>query len=172
VAVINLTEVGDDGLARNCIVFDTDDVDAGLTELDARYAAGEAAPHAHTWSVITRSFAAFDNHQLPSAALEWIDRRRLVGSGPSDPTETTQAVWGMTRNIRTRVEAVHRLYDGAAVIRHLVHGTSQEGFDFELRVIDALTIDGDEVSRCEMFDEADLDAALTRFDELTRTEQS
>ncbi len=31
-----------------------------------------------------------------------------------------------------------------------------------------LTFDGDLISRCEMFDEADLDAALARFDELSR----
>ena len=32
--------------------------------------------------------------------------------------------------------------------------------------IDLLTVDGDLINRCEMFDEADLDAALARFDEL------
>ena len=31
-----------------------DELDAALEELDARYLAGEAAAHAHTWSVITR----------------------------------------------------------------------------------------------------------------------
>ena len=31
-----------------------------------------------------------------------------------------------------------------------------------------LTVDGDLISRCELFDEADLDAALARFDELSR----
>ena len=35
-------------------MFDIDDIDAAFEELDARYAAGEAAAHAHTWSVITR----------------------------------------------------------------------------------------------------------------------
>ena len=34
-------------------VFDLDDFDAAIAELDARYLAGEAAAHAHTWSVIT-----------------------------------------------------------------------------------------------------------------------
>ena len=29
-----------------------------------------------------------------------------------------------------------------------------------------LTVDGELISRCEIFDEADLDAALARFDEL------
>ena len=32
--------------------FDLDDIDAAIAELDARYLAGEAAAHAHTWSVI------------------------------------------------------------------------------------------------------------------------
>ena len=31
-----------------------------------------------------------------------------------------------------------------------------------------LTVEGDLISRCEIFDEADLDAALARFDELDR----
>ena len=42
------------------------------------------------------------------------------------------------------------------------HGTSQEGFDAEWRGIDFLTVDGDLLNRCEVFDEADLDAALAR----------
>lgn len=33
-------------------------------------------------------------------------------------------------------------------------------------MIDLLTVDGDLLSRVEVFDEADLDAALARFDEL------
>ena len=31
-----------------------------------------------------------------------------------------------------------------------------------------LTVEGDLINRCELFDEADLDAALARFDELSR----
>ena len=31
-----------------------------------------------------------------------------------------------------------------------------------------MTVDGDLISRCEVFDETDLDAALARFDELSR----
>ena len=36
-------------------------------------------------------------------------------------------------------------------------------------MIDILTVDGDRINRCEIFDEADLDAALARFDELQPT---
>jgi hypothetical protein len=48
-----------------------------------------------------------------------------------------------------------------------VHGTSPEGFDAEWREIALLTLAGDLINRCELFDEADLAAALARFEELT-----
>ena len=74
---------------------------------------------------------------------------------------------GPRRNdISTYVEAVHRLNDLGAVVTNAAHGTSQEGFDAEWRAIDLLTVEGDLINRCEVFDEADLDAALARFDEL------
>ena len=49
-----------------------------------------------------------------------------------------------------------------------LNGTSQEGFDAEWRMINLMTVEGDLISRGELFDEADLDAALARFDELSR----
>ena len=66
------------------------------------------------------------------------------------------------------IETVHRLTDLGAVVTQASHGTSQEGFDAEWRDIGILTVEGDLISRCEIFDEADLDAALARFDELSR----
>ena len=35
-------------------------------------------------------------------------------------------------------------------------------------MINIFTVEDDMISRCEIFDEADLDAALARFDELRR----
>ena len=64
------------------------------------------------------------------------------------------------------IEAVHRLSNVGAVVTHAAHGTSQDGFEAEWREIDILTVEGDLINRCEIFDEADLDAALARFDEL------
>ena len=45
------------------VVFDVDDIEAAFAELDARYLAGEAAAHAHTWSVIAGSYAAINRHE-------------------------------------------------------------------------------------------------------------
>ena len=59
------------------VLFDPDDIDAAFKELDARYLAGEAAAHAHTWSVIAEVYAAFNRHELPADA-DWVnvDHRR------------------------------------------------------------------------------------------------
>jgi len=63
---------------------------------------------------------------------------------------------------------VHCLNNLGTVVTHAAHLTSREGFEAEWRTIDILTVDGDLIQRAELFDEADLGAALARFDELTR----
>ena len=74
--------------------------------------------------------------------------------------------WDLTPDIRVYVEAVHRLSDLGAVVTAPVCGSSHEGFAAEWRMIDLFTVEGDLINRLEIFDEADLDVALARFEEL------
>jgi hypothetical protein len=53
-----------------------------------------------------------------------------------------------------------------AVVTYTAYGTSLEGFAAEWRMVDLLTVEGDRISLVEFFDEADIDTALARFDEL------
>ena len=89
----------------------------------------------------------------------------MIAAG--DLTAYIRASWRPHTEHHRYIEAVHRLSDLGAVVTHVAHGTSQEGFDAEWRQIDILTVEGDRINRIEIFDEADLDAALTRFDELS-----
>ncbi|OBH92596.1 regulator [Mycobacterium sp. E2733] len=150
------------------IVFDPDDMDAALAELDARYLAGEAAAHAHTWSLVTQGFAAFIRHEIPPTTTDpvYIDHRPLVAIEGVELAAAMRAVWGLTPNVRAWVEAVHRLSDLGAVISGVVKGTSPEGFDAEWQMINICTFEGDLLSRYEVFEKTELDAALARFDEL------
>ncbi len=68
------------------VLFDLDDIDAAFEELDARYLAGEAAAHAHTWSVITETYAALNRHEFPLTTADWvlIDHRRGTPFAPGD----------------------------------------------------------------------------------------
>ena len=156
--------------SRRVVAFDLDDIDAAFAELDARYLAGEAAAHAHTWSVDRGGLRRAQPARTPRDDAGLGEHRPPAGTAfaPGDLIAYIRAAWDVTPDISIYIEAVHRLSDLGAVVTHAAHGTSQEGFDAEWRVINLLTVEGDMVNRCELFDEADLDAALARFDELSR----
>ena len=152
------------------VVFDLEDFDAAIAELDARYLAGEAAAYAHTWSIVAASYAGFNRRELLATTPDWvnIDHRRGAAFAPGDMIAYIQAAWDDSPDTKIYIGAVHRLSEIGAVVTHLAHGISQEGFDAEWRDVNVLTVEGDMFSRSELFDEADLDAAIARFDELSR----
>ncbi len=161
-------EVNADQLVTYCLIFDPGDLGAALEELDARYLAGEAAAHAHTWSVIANANALFNRHEMPPTAPDWanIDHRQVIAFAPGEMTAYIHATWNVAPDMRNQIVAVHRLSDRGAVFTQAVCGTSHAGFNAEWRDVVVLTVDGDLLDRCEIFDDADLDAALARFDEL------
>jgi len=159
----------DNRLAASAI-FDPDDVDAAFEELEARYLAGEAADHPNTWSVITGAFAAMNRRELPAAAPGWVnvDHRRLATIESGDLIASLRALWELMSDLSFRIEAVHRLSHLGALFTRVANGTSHDGLDAEWRCAEIMTVDGESITRVEVFDEADFDAALARFDELDR----
>ncbi|WP_267887329.1 BTAD domain-containing putative transcriptional regulator [Mycolicibacterium brisbanense] len=169
VEALEVTQVDTRGLLVAKAVFDPDDFDAALAELDARFLAGEASPHAHTWSVVLRNYAAANSQELHlTSNCVNIDHRRARAFAPGEVVAYMHATWDVAPDVRGYVETVHRLNDLGAVITHVVHGTSRTGFHAEWREVILLMFDGEQVDRAELFDEADLGAALAQFDALTR----
>ncbi|WP_301337078.1 BTAD domain-containing putative transcriptional regulator [Mycobacterium colombiense] len=168
VEMLGIAEIDSDGRIAAHVFFDVDDVDAAFDELDARYATGEAAAHAHTWSVITAGYAALNRHELPPAAPDYVivERQLHATIEAGDLSKNLGAAWDLTPDLKGYVEAVHRLSDRAAVLTHVAEGTSKAGLHAEWRGVHLLTLESGVVDRCEIFDEADLDAAIARFDEL------
>ncbi|WP_082959289.1 BTAD domain-containing putative transcriptional regulator, partial [Mycobacterium mantenii] len=152
------------------VVFDLDDLDAAIAELDARYLAGEAATYSQAWSLIANAYASLNRHELAATTPNFvsIDHRRAAAYAPGDLLSYIRAGWDLGQDIRTYIEAVHRLNNQGAVVTHSAHGRSQDGFDAEWRGVQILTVDGDMISRSELFDEADIDSALETFDQLSR----
>ena len=138
--VLNIVEIDADERIVASVAFDPDDIDAAFEELDARYLAGEAAAHAHTWSVIAQAYAALNRHELPPTTPDWvnIDHRRVAPFASGDLIAYIRATWDLTPDLSIYIEAVHRLSDLGAVVTHVANGTSQEGFDAEWRAIDIL----------------------------------
>ena len=168
--ILSIVEIDADERTTARVLFDLDDIDAAFEELDARYLAGEAAAHAHTWSVIARARAALVRRELPPTTPDWVnlDHRRGVAFAPGDMTAYFRAFWDVEQDFSTYVEAVHRLNGVGTVFTQVARGTSHEGFDAEWRIVEFMTVEGDLISRAEFFDETDIDTAIARFDELTR----
>jgi hypothetical protein len=169
VEMLQLVEVSDSGLLDYSVSFDLDDVDAAFAELDARYLAGEAAEHARTWSTIMQMPPAIGRQEMFATTPHFvdIDHRSLAAVGSGDLTAYVNAA--LKDGVYSiYAEAVHQLSDLGAVVTLVSKGTSYDGFDGEWRMTSVFTVEGELISRCEMFDEADLDAALARFDELDR----
>ena len=164
--MLGIVEIGNDNRLTGSAWFDLGDIDAAFAELDARYLAGEAAAHAHTWSVIAETYAAFNRHELPAKDWRIIDHRPLVGVPVVSAAAIIRSVWDLAPDLSIQIEAVHRLSGFGAVIALKAYGTSPEGFAAEWRMIQLPIVEGDRVDACEVFDEADLDAALARFEEL------
>ena len=87
---LNIVEIDSDGRIAAVAVFDLDDFDSALAELDARYLAGEAAPYAHTWTLIVDCYAALNRSELPSTKSDFvnIDHRRTAAFAPGELTHT------------------------------------------------------------------------------------
>ena len=117
-----------------------------------------------------KGYAALNRRELPATTPDWVnvDHRHGTAFAPGDFFAFVRAAWDVAPDISRTIEAVHRLNTLGAVVTHTGHGTSQEGFDAEWRNIVLVTVEGDLINRCELFDEADIDAALARFDELSR----
>ena len=138
--VLGVVEINADDRIAAVVVFDLDDFDAAIAELDARYLAGEAAAHARTWSVIRAA--------TPRSTGTSCQRRRRTGStsttdaetafGPGDLIAYIRAGSDLDQDNKAYVEAVHRLTDLGAVVTYAAHETSQEGFDAEWRGIAVL----------------------------------
>ena len=160
-----------DGRLQATVAFEVEDFESAITELDARYLAGEAASHARVWSAVARVFAALNRREIPPATYGFVDvdHRRLAAIGRGDLKAYLTASFDDTAHVRFHVDTVHKLTDVGAVVTHVVSGTSRSGFDVDWRITGVYTFEGDLVSRYEVFEDSELEAALARFDELSRT---
>ncbi|SPM31844.1 hypothetical protein MTAB308_5369 [Mycobacterium terramassiliense] len=170
VDILQITEVDDGGMMVAQTLFDIDDFDAAIAELDARYIAGEAAEYSGTWAVISGALVAHNQREIASATRDvvTIDHRRVAAFPPGEGIAYIRAGWDLDQQLDIYVEAIHRVSELGAVFTWAGIGASHEGFAAEWRSVDLMLVDGEMLSRVEVFDEADVDAAIARFDQLSR----
>src|SRR5436305_1212359 len=75
---------------------------------------------------------------------------------------------GSRKRRQRSLPPVECLSDIGGVITHAALGTSGGGFDAEWRENVVLTVDGEMMSRAEVFDDEDVDAAIATFEQLSQ----
>ena len=114
--LLSIVELNADERIASLVVFDLDDFDAAIAELDARYLAGEAAAHAHTWSAVCgptpQSTGKNSSRRLPTGSISI-----TVGAqfAPGDANAYVRASLDDGEG-NIYVETVHRLGDLGAVV--------------------------------------------------------
>jgi ketosteroid isomerase-like protein len=170
---VRLIEVDAEGRMRASIRFDPDDRAAAFAEAQARFVAGEAAEIGGQ-APIAAYFGAFTRHDwetmrscLAEDAVLW-DRRKpgILGTLDRDQWVESMRVAGDLA-LDLDVEIVRVLAWNRHGRAHLARmfGT-RDGGAFENPIVGVMFVDCDRIQRYELFDVADADRALARFDEL------
>ena len=169
IELVQIVEIDPDERISALVLFEVNDYAAAVAELDARYVEGEAADHA---AHMVGDRGGLRCAQPTTASRDAGLRVSSTGGeciGAGDMRAFFRAAWELTPDLMTFIESVHRLSDLGAVVSQVAQGTSDDGFYAEWRVVNVFTVDDGLLSRCEVFDETDLDSAIARFEELNRS---
>ena len=77
--VLSVVEINSHNQIAAFVIFELDDFDDAIAELDARYLAGDAAAHARTWSVIAGAYAAINRQELPATDARLRELSTIAG---------------------------------------------------------------------------------------------
>ena len=170
---LRLTDVDAAGRIRASIRFDLDDRAAAFAEAHARFVAGEAAATGgqaplvalsvamarHDWETLHGCLApdavVHDHRMLSLGELgpeQWVESLRVQVDLAPDVKAEGFRILGWNRHGRV------------LVCRRF--GTLRDGGPFENFFVTVELSDGDRIPRYEIFDVADADRALARFEEL------
>ncbi|MBV9043294.1 MAG: nuclear transport factor 2 family protein, partial [Acidimicrobiia bacterium] len=173
--VLDVWEFGAEGSFRGGTVFDPENLDAAFAELDARYAAGEAAPFSDAWAAVTaavRGFNARDWQALRESSTDdfgYVDHRP-VGIGSHDGEgylRSLRALVELAPDVTLRTLAVLRASDTAVLCVQQRSGSNTSGGDVEAHTISVWAVRDGRLSRFEVYPTENRQEAMQRFDELS-----
>jgi ketosteroid isomerase-like protein len=173
--MLHLVEVDAAGRRVALVTFDLCDLDAAYTELDERYAAGEAAPHAGTWEILQRfmrTVASRDWEQMASIYTDDFvyEDHRLLGWGTRSRDEALAQFPAMTELASdARLRSDHTLAINRRGILNVARWMgSRDGGVFEIPMVGVILFAPDgRFRRTHSYDLDQLDAARACFDTLT-----
>jgi class 3 adenylate cyclase len=171
---LELREVDAPGQGHCFVILDADDLDAAYAELDARFAAGEAAPYANVWNPVreyvdaveARDFDRWTETLAPGLVME---EHRLVWRGThgrDDCVARLRSLFEFAPDTRLRADHVLALSDRAILTVATWHGT-RDGGPFETTPVNVMAIDPTgKIARWDAYELDQIDEARARFTEI------
>jgi hypothetical protein len=169
-----IIEVDEHGNRVALVRFDADAFDAAYSELDTRYAAGEAAPHARVTAGMREFMRAFTERDWDALAARCapdiiVHDRRLLGwetlHGPAAYVEALRALVELAPDTRLRIDHTTICAHGYLVIT--VWEGTREGGAYEAPSLMVAELDGQgRIRRFDQYDLERLDQARARYEEL------
>jgi len=173
---LNVCEINEEGLLIRDDVFDAQDLAAAHTYLEERFAEGEGAAFADVLAVFRGLQAAF-------GSADWDEFKKYVTDDIID-VDHRAASFDETRGAAAHIEKIRSISGLAKAVvlgrstdrineRGLaslveVRGITADGAEIEIAFWSVWIVDEGKVTRVERFPSDEKDAALARFDELTR----
>ena len=174
VELLQVTETDASGQRSAGIAFGPDDLDAAYAELDARYHAGEAAPHQRVSAGMQEFKRAFTERDWDALAARCapdlvVHDHRLLGwetlHGPAAYIEALRSLVELAPDTRLRIDHSTIRENGYLVIT--VWEGTREGGAYEAPSLMVAELDGQgRIRRFDQYDLERLDQAQARFAEL------
>ena len=173
--VLVLMRVDATGRVAQSMVFDLDDVDDAIKELDRIFLEAEGAEHAGVLALGRTLFDVLERSDATAAAAlfapEFVCRLHQTVR-PVD--QLTASEWlvssaGTTEYFRRgggdgRLEHIAKLSERGAVWSLLIRGEPDDGGPFEIRHLLAVRVGNGRIVSVDIYDERDADAALAALD--------
>ena len=174
VEFLQVIEASDERSRVAAVAFDPDDLDAAYAELDARYHAGEAAPHPRVVAHMRAFHAAFASRDWDALATECapdlvVHDRRLLGwetlHGPAAYLDALRSLVALAPDTKLRLDHVTMCERGYLVVT--VWEGSREGGAYETPSLMVAELDDEaRIRRFDQYDLEHLDRARARYEEI------
>ena len=177
-----LQEIDDTGRLVASSIYNVDDFDRALAELDERFAsrldldlrAAVFDGGLRYLDVVNTTRNMDDIREVMSPEFVLFDHRSgpSLGElrGPDAWIDAVKTLEEIAPGLMLRVLALPRFTTGGIVAQLAVAGTTVDGSPIELMYIVAGTVRDGKALRAELYDWNELDRAIARFEELTDTE--
>ena len=162
-------------------LFDPDDLDAALAELEDRYAANEGAPYADVLRLSSKQREALRTGDFETYRALMDDDIVLVDNRPASLGEVrgreevvrvVRALAPLVGGVRPRAPVIHAIAADRTLLLAAATGISEHGGEVEMSHLRLQQWRDGRVVRIEMFPVDDLDRARARFEALGGAEQT